>query len=88
MGIKKNADGTFTVQYSKRHPLSRVPVTRIRKGIKSKSEANRVYADLIMQVGDLLKRQVMPTWSVLLDKYLAKLDQENDLTKGTVLQTG
>ena len=84
MGIKKKADGTFTVQYSKRHPLSRIPVTRIRKGLKSKSEANRVFADLVIQVDDLLKRQVTPTWTVLLDKYLGKLDQENSITKGTI----
>jgi integrase len=37
-----------------------------------------------MQVGDLLKRQVVPTWLVVLEKYLQSLDQENHLSKGTI----
>ena len=84
LGVKKSSDGTFTVTYSKRHPITRQPVSRARKGIKSIGEANRVYADLVVAVSDKLKKIVIPTWSVLLEKYLIQIDRENELTKGTV----
>lgn len=56
MGIKQLPDGTFKVSYSKRHPITRQPVTLFRitnnKGevILSKAEAQRVYNDLVIKV--------------------------------------
>lgn len=84
MAISKLADGTYTVSYSKRHPETRQPISRRRKGVKSKAEAKRVYSDLVVLVSDLLKKQVVPTWGEFLKKYISRIDRENDLSKGTV----
>lgn len=84
MAIKKQSDGTYTAQFSKRHPVTRQPVTRIRKGIKTITEANRIYAALVVEVSDKLRRTVMPTWPVYLEKYLGRLDTDGFLSKGTV----
>lgn len=83
MGIKIDKDNTFIVSYSKRHPKTRLPVVMRRKGIKSKSEANRVLADLIVIVNDKLKRTIIPKWPAFLQQYLKFLD-ESDLMNGTI----
>lgn len=84
MAINKSPNGTYKVSYSKRHPVTRVPVSRQRKGINSRAEAKRIYADLVVLVNDILKKQVIPIWSVFLDEYIIHIDQLNELTKGTV----
>ncbi len=84
MGIKKNNNGTFDVSYSERHPVTRVPCNRRRKSIKSMAEAKRVYAELVVKVNELLKREIIPNWSQFLGSYLLRIDQEGELTKGTV----
>jgi hypothetical protein len=70
MGIKQDKDGTYIVAYSKRHPQTRSPVVMRRKGIKSKAEANRVLAELIIIVSDKLKKVITPAWPKLLGNYL------------------
>ena len=82
MGIKKDNDGTYSASYSKRHPLTRLPVVMRRKGLKSKQEANQVYAELILLVNDKIKRVTIPTWPQLLDRYFKFLD-ETDLRNST-----
>lgn len=84
MGIKKKTDGTYRVCYSKRHPITRQPVSRMRDGIKTKAEANRVLGELIGTVSELVKRQTVPTWSMVLEKYLTNLVVENSITKDTI----
>jgi integrase len=84
MGIKKESDGTYTVNYCARHPITRQPVSKIRRAITSEREAKRIHAEIIVQVNDRLRRVIMPTWSVLLERYLTKIDQENELMKGTI----
>lgn len=84
MGIKLDEKTkTFTVTYSKRHPITRVPVSRKRIGIKSKSRANQVYAELILKVDEKLKEEVVPSWERLLDEYL-KSFSESDVSLKTV----
>jgi integrase len=82
MGIKQDKDGTYIVAYSKRHPQTRSPVVMRRKGIKSKAEANRVLAELIIIVSDKLKKVITPAWPKLLGNYLKFLD-ESEMTKMT-----
>lgn len=85
MGIKFNENTkTYTASFHKRHPITRQPVSRSRTGIKSKREAERVLAELAVQVEDHLRKQVVPMWPTFLDQYIQKIDRENDLTKGTV----
>lgn len=84
MGVTKQTDGTYKASYSKRHPETRKPISKTRIKIKSKAEANRVHAELVVIVNDILRRDVVPTWTVLLDKYLSRLGRENEITKGTL----
>lgn len=85
MGIKYDEKTkTFEVSFHKRHPTTRQPVSRSRKGVKTEREARRVLAELVVKVEDHLKKQVIPSWPVFLDKYIQKIDRENELTKGTV----
>ncbi|WP_415061289.1 tyrosine-type recombinase/integrase [Bdellovibrio sp.] len=70
MGIKlESKTGTYSVSYAKRHPITRQPMGLIRKGIKSKAEANRIYAELIVKVEEKIKKKVIPTWEIFLDQY-------------------
>lgn len=84
MGIKKQTDGTFKVSYHKRHPISRHAVSRLRVGIKTQAEARRVYAELVVLVNDLMKKDVVPTWGVFLEQYLSDIAERNILNKGTI----
>jgi integrase len=83
MGIKLNTKtGTYSVSYTKRHPITRQPMGLHRIGIKSKVEANRVYADLIVKVDEKIKRKVTPTWGDVLKEYLESLER-TDITRTT-----
>ena len=60
MGIKFDSiNKTFTASYTKRHPITRVPRSLRRKGIKSKAEAHRVYNE------EKLKASEVPSWHKL-----------------------
>ncbi len=84
MGIKFNSHTkTYEVSYSKRHPITRQPKNLRRKGIKSKAEANRVYAELIIQVDKKLNESVIPSWESLVKDYIRSLS-ERDVSKKTV----
>lgn len=81
--IKQKEDGTFEVSYSRRHPITRQPVSAKRIGIKTKVEANRIYAELILQVDRKLHESVMPSWFELVQEfYEASLNR--GLSKKTV----
>lgn len=84
MGIRQSSDGTFMVSYSKRHPITRQPISRKRVGIKSKAEANRVLIELGVIVNDVLRKQVIPTWADFMEKYFTEISNKNALTKGTI----
>lgn len=69
MTIKQEKNGTFTVRYAKRHPVSLQSVGLLRKGIKTKAEAARVVKELIVAVAERLTRAVIPTWSQCVDEW-------------------
>ncbi len=85
MAIKqdKNNPGTFVVSYSARHPITRKPVTLMRKGFKTMREAQRAYNDLVVEVKQKIHKTVVPTWSkVLTEFYQASADR--GLSKKTI----
>ncbi len=89
MGIKQDLETkTFVVSYSKRHPTTRQPFSLIRKGIKSKTEANRIHTELILRVNDKIKQTRIPKWPELLEKYISSLRQQiTDESAEQVTQT-
>lgn len=74
---------SYTVRHSKRHPITRQPYPMLRKNIKSKVEAERVYRELVIAVDAKLKAKIVPTWSKTLDLYFESLGLES-LTQKTV----
>jgi integrase len=82
MAIKSESDGTWTVSYHKRHPLTNQPVSRRRIKLKSKLEAQRVFNTLVVEVDGILKRSVVPNWLDFLAVYFASLELE-DITETT-----
>jgi integrase len=75
-GIKQLSNGNFIVQYSSRHPITRMPKTLRRKTndrglpIKTRAEAERVLRQLVIEVTKALEVDVVPSWEVLVQKYL------------------
>jgi len=59
----------WIVSYSKRHPLTRVPLSR-RRVVDSKAEAKRVEKELVVQVDRLLHAEVVPNWEVVVQDFL------------------
>lgn len=91
MGIKQLPDGTFKVSYSKRHPITRQPVTLFRitnnKGevILSKAEAQRVYNDLVIKVEQRFEEHAGGKMTLLeLRRRFIESLQERDLSPATV----
>lgn len=83
MAIEKLADGTYKVSYSKRHPITKVPCTLRRKDIQTRSEAQKVFNELVVMVNDKLRQQSVPTWGKFLEIYLKKIKQ-SDLKNSTI----
>ena len=76
MGIKIDpTTKTFTVSYSKRHPIKLQSVTLRRIGIKTKREADKVFQSLVIEVNDRIKKQIFPTWNEFLDRYFSDREQ-------------
>ena len=69
MGYKKDESGTYVVWYTKRHPISRVPMKLQRKGIKTEAEAKRVFNQLVFEVEEKIRRKTVPTWWECVEKY-------------------
>ncbi len=79
MGIKPDPANpeTYIVSYSKRHPITRVPVVLRRKLIKTKAEAQRIHTQLIIDVEEKLRRKVIPDWQEATERFLQScLDRE------------
>lgn len=83
MGIKKQADGTYTVSYAKRNPITKKSIDLKRIKITSMAEAKRVHAELIVLVSEKIKGKVIPTWGKLLDLYFEKI-KTSDLANQTI----
>ncbi|MCB9092981.1 MAG: site-specific integrase [Halobacteriovoraceae bacterium] len=60
----------FIVSYSRRHPVTKVPKTLKRQGIKSQREAERVYKDLILKMGEKFKENLHPYWKDMVYEFL------------------
>ena len=84
MGFKHdpNKKGTWIVWYSKRHPVTGAPIQLRRSGAKTKAEAKKVEAQLIIEVEDKVRRKVVPSWSNLVDDYRQHI-MEKRFTKRT-----
>ena len=75
MGIKFDEKSkTYSVSYSKRHPVTRKPKTMRRIKIKSKAEARRVHNELVILVEKKFDERVIPNWRQNVENYI------NDLT--------
>lgn len=84
MGIKfDESKGGYTVTYGRRHPVTRQPYRLIRTGVKSKAEAERVYRQMIVQLGDKFRAIVIPKWSVHVQDFCKSL-VERDYALKTV----
>lgn len=84
MAIKFNEKtGTFDVSYYKRHPVTRLPVRAARIGVKTKAEANRVYAKLVIQVEKKIHEQVTPNWQSVTESFLETC-RNRGLTEHTI----
>lgn len=70
MAIKKEADGTYTVTYSKRNPITRQPVSLKRIKVGTAAEAKRTEMELVVKVNERINRKNVPTWSEFLEKYI------------------
>ena len=74
---------SYTVRHSKRHPITRQPYPMVRRKIKSKVEADKVYRELVIAVENKLKAKIMPSWAKLLDLYFESIQLES-LTEKTI----
>lgn len=78
MGFREDEKnkGTWIVWYCKRHPITRAPISLRRMGIKTKAEAKRVEAELVVQVEDKIRRKTLPTWSQVVHEFISSKKQE------------
>lgn len=84
MGIKySEKEKSYIVRFSKRHPVTRQPYPMVRKNIKSKAEAERVYRELVIAVENKLKAKVVPSWASILDMYFESIKFDS-LTEKTI----
>jgi integrase len=83
MGIKLTADGTYESFFSKRHPLTRMPHSRRRTKIKTQAEARRIEKKLVLEVEDILRRKIIPSWVSFTEKYIQSM-HDNGLSRNTI----
>jgi len=84
MGIKYNEKtAKYEVSYGKRHPITRIPVSAGRIGIKSKAEAQRVHTQMVLQVLEKIHRDVVPNWKKMTESFLEEANNRG-LTKNTI----
>jgi integrase len=90
MGVKFIEEtGHYQLSVNKRHPITKQPKNmrwiRNEKGepIKTMAEAKRLHAKMLIEMEDRFREQVIPKWSVMIEKYCnAALDR--GLMKSTV----
>jgi integrase len=84
MGYKQNQKtGDWEAYFSKRHPITRMPFSLRRRGLKSKAEAKRVERELVAQLELQLHEQVVPKWAALVEDY-RRVSLEKGMTEKTV----
>lgn len=76
MGYKFNSKtGFWEAFHSKRHPVTRLPVTARRNKCKTEAEAKRAEKMLIIQIEDRLREKIIPKWPELVERFrIAALD--------------
>lgn len=71
MGIKKNPiTSKWEISVSKRHPKTRVPISKRRVGIPTEAQAKRLEKELYAELVEELKRQVIPTWKKCVQEFI------------------
>lgn len=70
MGIRKEEDGTYTVFYSRRHPLTRKPHNMRRTKIPSFKKASSVHADLVLILNNKFEKSMKPFWPTFCEEFL------------------
>lgn len=84
MGIKLNPEtNTWTASFCKRHPITHIPISRRREGLKSEAAAKRVERELIALVEHLLHEKVTPSWEKVLNLYFEEC-RNRGLTEHTI----
>jgi integrase len=83
MAIKLEADGTYTVSYHKRHPVTNQPLSMRRVKIDSKAKANRIYNELVVKTEQRIKKVTAPLWEDVVDQYVEFIVR-SDLEQGTI----
>lgn len=74
MGIKFDPIAkSYTVTYTKRHPLTKVPYPLKRVGVKSENEAKKVYNELVILTERKFQEKRVPLWGDLLEEYFKYL---------------
>lgn len=69
MGVSLQSDGTYRVSVHKRHPITRKPYTLKRIRIKTRTQAERIHRDLIIQLEDRIRKKQIPTWGAFLGEF-------------------
>lgn len=71
MGIKFDEERKhYVVTYSRRHSVTRIPKSLRRQGIKSRAEAEKVYRELIIKIGEKFNENLYPLWTELVAQFL------------------
>src|SRR3954464_13722829 len=84
MGYKFNEEtGFWEAFHSKRHPVTRVPVSARRTKCKSEAEARRAEKELVILVEQKLHAVIAPKWATLVEDY-RKSCLEKGMTEKTV----
>jgi len=79
LSIRKESDGTYTVWYSQRHPVTKAPRKIIRKKIKTKTEAKRVEKKITIELIEKFRDKICPTWEQVVDEFLV-FSEESGIT--------
>lgn len=79
--------GLFEVSYYKRNPKTRMPVRAARKHVKTRAEANRIYAELVIQVERKIESQnrenTIPLWRDLVERFCRENRDSDRMTAKT-----
>lgn len=84
MGIKYDEKkGYWTASYSKRHPITKKPISIFRRNIKTKSNALKIEKELVLEMNTKLKKVIIPTWEKHILEYIRDLSLR-DVSSKTV----
>jgi len=82
MTTRKLMNGNYEAFYSKKHPITKIPVGTRRKTvmkngkkqpIRSLADAKRVEVEIIAFVLDKIKKQIIPIWSKVVEEFVSSL---------------